>query len=92
MFACPSAKYLHLQCPGCGLQRSVLLLLNGQFTDSIRMHPAAVPLLVLLLFLPLHLRFRFRRGAAVLIGLQGLVASLSFGLYVYRLFTHQLPI
>lgn len=92
MLACPSAKYLHLPCPGCGMQRSLLLLLNGQLAASLRMHPAGLPFLALVLFLPLHLRFRFRRGAAVIVGLQVLVASLSFGFYVYRILTHQLTL
>lgn len=90
LLICPSVKWLHMQCPGCGMQRSLLLLFHGRVSDSLAMHPAAIPLLTLLVFLPLHLAFKFRSGAAVVIILQATVAILSLGLYVYKIIHHQI--
>ena len=40
-----------MDCPGCGMQRSVLLLFEGEFAAAFMMFPAIYPLLLLLLFL-----------------------------------------
>ncbi len=40
-----------MDCPGCGMQRSVLLLFDGEFVAAFKMFPAIYPLLLLLLFL-----------------------------------------
>lgn len=36
---CPSRELLGLPCPGCGLTRSILLLLGGRFEESWRLQP-----------------------------------------------------
>jgi Protein of unknown function (DUF2752) len=40
---CTFAQLLHLPCPGCGMTRAALLLLNGHPLDSLRMNPLTVP-------------------------------------------------
>ncbi|HEY4151046.1 MAG TPA: DUF2752 domain-containing protein, partial [Chitinophagaceae bacterium] len=63
MLSCPSKKYLHIECPGCGLQRSFLLLLKGNLLASFQMYPATIPILAMLTFVALHLKYRFQHGA-----------------------------
>lgn len=47
---CP-LKYFGFEfCPGCGLGRSIALILHGQFIGSLRMHPLGFPALALLLW------------------------------------------
>ena len=41
---CPSAGLLGLPCPGCGLTRATLLLLQGEFSRALSMHPLVIPL------------------------------------------------
>ena len=36
---CPSRELLGLPCPGCGLTRSTLLILRGQWAESWRLQP-----------------------------------------------------
>lgn len=67
MFACPSKKYLGIECMGCGLQRSFVLLLKGELTASVAMYPALIPMLVMFIALILHIRYQFRRGARFLL-------------------------
>jgi Na+-driven multidrug efflux pump len=64
--ACYYHKYLGVQCPGCGMQRSMAELLRGNFSTSLELFPALVPLLFMFLFLMMHLVFKFRSGAAIL--------------------------
>jgi uncharacterized membrane protein len=48
---------------GCGMQRSFLALLKGNFADSFYHYPALFPMFFMFLFLILHLVFKFKNGA-----------------------------
>lgn len=66
MMECFFVKHFGIECPGCGMQRSYILLLQGQFSDSIKMYPALLPMIFLFCFLLMHLIFKFKFGAAAL--------------------------
>ncbi len=51
MLPCLSKQYLGFDCMGCGLQRSVALILNGKFVDAFYMYPATYPLVFLIVYL-----------------------------------------
>jgi hypothetical protein len=44
---CPLSLAGFEHCPGCGLGRAIILLLHGQISESISMHPLAIPALAL---------------------------------------------
>ena len=90
MLTCPSKKFLHLECPGCGLQRSVIALFRGDIATSLSLYPATIPLLVLLGLVALHLRFDFRHGATVIKYLYIGVAVIIFVFYIYKVLNHKL--
>lgn len=50
MLPCLNKKFFGVECLGCGLQRSLALLLKGEFVAAFVMYPAVYPLLSLLLF------------------------------------------
>ena len=92
---CTMARLLHRPCPGCGMTRALHLLVDGHVGASLRMHPLAVPLLVVgLLFMastvwvtyvfgapvPLH-RSRFARTT---IGLAIVVYGAALVLWILR--------
>ncbi|WP_407479578.1 DUF2752 domain-containing protein [Elizabethkingia miricola] len=39
-----------VDCPGCGLQRSVEYLLNGEVMKSLQIYPGLIPLVCVFLF------------------------------------------
>ena len=41
---CPSAGMFGLPCPGCGLTRATLLLLQGNVVRALALHPLVIPL------------------------------------------------
>src|SRR5580700_4327229 len=41
---CPSARWLHVACPGCGMTRAIHLFVRGDLAASIAMNPLAVPI------------------------------------------------
>lgn len=45
---CPSAGWLGIPCPGCGLTRATIALLRGDVAEALRFHPlvfVALPIL-----------------------------------------------
>lgn len=65
--ACMYKKLLGIECPGCGMQRSLIALLKGNLWQSLQLFPALIPLLLMFVFLILHLKFQFKNGARILI-------------------------
>lgn len=37
-----------IECPGCGLQTAIFMLLRGEIVDSVRTYPGLIPLIVFL--------------------------------------------
>ena len=67
MLACQWKQHFGVECMGCGMQRSVILLLKGQFVDAFYMYPAIYTLIAMFSFLLLHINFNFKKGAKVLL-------------------------
>ena len=65
-FPCFYKKYIGIECPGCGMQRALIELLKGNFIDSLKIYPALLPTIFLIVFLILHLILKFKNGAFVL--------------------------
>ncbi len=61
MLPCLNKKLFGLECPGCGMQRSVQLLFQGDFIEAFKMYPAIYPLILLVVFLAstLFIKFKF---------------------------------
>ncbi len=53
MLPCISKQITGMDCPGCGIQRSISLLIQGQFSESFVMYPALFPIGILFSFLVL---------------------------------------
>ena len=69
MFPCLWKKYLHIECMGCGMQRSLILIFQGEFVTAFYMYPAVYTLLLLFIFMLLHLKFQFKQGSKILLAL-----------------------
>jgi hypothetical protein len=92
MLDCPSRKFLHMQCPGCGFQRSCVALLRGHLRESFLLYPATIPILLLLFFLLLHLKYRFANGALVLQRFYVFCAFIVVISYIHKIATHQFTV
>ena len=51
MLPCMSKQLMGMDCPGCGIQRSISFLLQGHIEDSFLMYPGLFPGIFLFLFL-----------------------------------------
>ena len=63
---CFYKETLGFECPGCGLQRALIELLRGNFTESIKLFPGLIPTIILFIFLILHITLKFKHGAEIL--------------------------
>jgi hypothetical protein len=66
LLTCPIKQHLGIDCPGCGFQRSVLSFFQGDLIGSFKLYPATMPLMALLLFTLIHLRFDLKHGAFII--------------------------
>jgi hypothetical protein len=69
MLPCLSKQLLNLECFGCGLQRSVVLLFQGQFIASFKMYPAVYTLILLAAFLILNPYLKLKNSERIKITL-----------------------
>lgn len=90
MLTCPSKYFLHIDCPGCGMQRSLLSLLEGDIQKSIQMYPALIPMIFLITFALLHLKFDYKYGASIIKWTQVFCALVIVVFYIYKLITHKI--
>lgn len=60
MLPCLNKKLLGIECFGCGFQRSLLLVFQGEFVAAFKMYPAIYTLMLFALFLILNLFFKFK--------------------------------
>lgn len=90
MLPCGMKRLFLIDCPGCGLQRSVLSLLKGDFAASWDAYPPTAFVLATLLTLILHLVFSLRHGALLLKVFFIMTISAITLNYIYKILNHQL--
>lgn len=89
MISCPSKRYLHIECPGCGLQRSIIALMRGNMGESLHYYPATIPLIILFGYTTAHLLFKFKQGATFIKWMQIFSASLILLSFLYKIIYHR---
>ncbi len=84
---CPMQLLFGLPCPGCGLTRAGLLLLQGHYRESFRMHP----FLAAWIFLAAYwaaVRYLVGKKSKLLIWLVAVVCILMVVFYLYRMYRY----
>ncbi len=66
MLPCINKKLFGMDCFGCGMQRSIILLLKGDFFAAFKMYPAIYSLLFLVIFIFLNLKFNFKNSTLII--------------------------
>lgn len=75
----------HIECPGCGMQRSFLLLLKGDIAGSYEQYPPLIPVILLFALLILHLIKNIRSGTTILKYGYFFCAGIILVSYIYKL-------
>jgi len=92
LLPCPFKYLTGLDCPGCGFQRSVIALVQGNFYKSFLLYPAAVPLILFFMYGLADNRFKLDTARhtikKTLFVLIGAVILFSYGIKMGRLYEH----
>lgn len=81
---CPFRYLTGCDCPGCGLQRSILRLLKGEFQESIQIHPAGIPFVLLVVFILVHLKMKWSFAPKVINWLLASIVFISLVNYIMK--------
>ena len=87
MLPCLFKQTFHIDCPGCGFQRSALALFKGDWLQSFQTYPALVPIFCLAFVTVLHLSMGLKYGAAIIRYLQIGIGIIIAVFYIYKLIT-----
>jgi len=82
---CLFKSVTHFDCPGCGIQRSFMLMLRGNWWASFKMYPALLPILFLFAFLIVHLVGKFENGAKILKFMYIFCVVIILVSYIYKI-------
>lgn len=69
MLPCLSKKFLGIECFGCGTQRALVLLFQGEFKAAFLMFPAIYTLVPLFGFIALHFLDKSRNYHRLIVSL-----------------------
>jgi hypothetical protein len=86
MVPCMNKSIFGIECMGCGMQRSILLLLNGEFVEAFKMFPAVYTLLLFGLSITLHILDKKRNyltPIAVLAVTNGVIMIVNYFYKIY---------
>lgn len=90
MLTCPSKKLLHIECPGCGFQSSFFALFEGHFYQIVQLYPALLPILLLVSFTVLHLKYNYSFGALIIKYLFSFIVIIVVVFYSLKCINHKI--
>lgn len=85
MLTCSFKSLTGFDCPGCGNQRALIALLQGDIKASVQLYPALIFQLVTIIYTIAHIFFSFRKGARNIIILFSTTMAITIGYYIYRI-------
>ena len=88
MLPCMNKKLFGIDCMGCGIQRSVALLLRGEFAEAFYMYPAIYPLIFFFLFIGLNFIDKSRSYHKIIIALGIVTAVVMVVSYFYKILNY----
>jgi hypothetical protein len=88
LLTCPFKALTGIDCPGCGFQRSVIALLQGDIHKSLYLYPATIPLFVINILTIADGRYRFDRKGYVKKSLYIFTAFIIASSYILKMSHH----
>ncbi|MCK0146862.1 DUF2752 domain-containing protein [Arenibacter sp. F26102] len=85
MLPCMNKQIFGIECPGCGFQRSLSFLLDGNFLDALKIYPAIYTLILLVGFIGASIIFNIKNSFKIKIYLLYLNAGIIIISYSYKM-------
>lgn len=86
MIPCFNKTILGFECMGCGIQRSVVLIFQGEFIAAFYMYPAIFTLITLFLFIGINYFKNFKFGNKIITILAILNVAIIIISYLLKLY------
>ncbi|MDP5001095.1 MAG: DUF2752 domain-containing protein [Flavobacterium sp.] len=86
MLPCMNKQLFGVECPGCGTQRAIAFLLEGEFYEAFKMFPAIYTLGLFFILLGLHLFDKKRNYTKLVIAsaiLNAVVILVAYFIKIY---------
>ena len=88
LLECSIKASFGFDCPGCGMQRAFIALLQGDFYLSLKYNPSLIPFLLTVVYAISHLIFGFKNGARFIVVFFGTTAIVMLVNFVMKLVLH----
>lgn len=84
MLPCMSKQLFGMDCPGCGMQRSLLLVLKGEFSEAFFMFPAIYTTILFFVSIGLHFVDKSRNYHKIIVPIAIINAFIMIISYIYK--------
>ncbi|TWO31470.1 DUF2752 domain-containing protein [Seonamhaeicola sediminis] len=84
MLPCLNKKLFGIECFGCGLQRSVVLIFKGEFLEAFYMYPVVYSLLLLFGVIFFNAFKNFKNANKIILILAILNAAIMLTSYIFK--------
>ena len=85
LLSCPFKALTGIDCPGCGFQRSLIAILQGDLSKSWALYPPTIPLLLLFTTAGLLYKFPIKNQAIVFKAMVIIVGNFVVLAYLYKM-------
>ncbi len=85
MLPCMNKSIFGVDCMGCGMQRSLLLLSKGEFMEAFKMFPALYTTILFFLVVILHFMDKSRNYLKLIVSLAIINALVLVIAYAYKM-------
>ena len=85
MLPCLNKKMFGIDCPGCGIQRSLAHVIDGEFVPAFEMYPAIFTLILLGFMILLNIKFEHKYIGRIVRILVIINVILIFGSYIIKM-------
>ncbi|MFL1012112.1 DUF2752 domain-containing protein [Flavisericum labens] len=85
MLPCLNKKLFGIECLGCGLQRAVALVFQGEFMAAFKMYPAVYSLIIFVFCIGVNIFFKFNHSNKVIGGLAIISVTTIVVSYIVKL-------
>ena len=85
MLPCLNKKFFGIECLGCGLQRAVTLIFQGEFVAAFQMYPAIYSLIILFIYIGINIFFKFKHSNKIIGALAILTVATIIISYIIKL-------
>ena len=86
MLPCLNKKLFGIDCMGCGMQRSVALIFQGEFTAAFNMYPAIYTLLLLFAVIAVNTFVNFKYASKIILILAILNGTIIISSFLLKFF------